>query len=191
MKKAKKIFVSALVLAGFLVKAQSADLNNMIKIGINGGFATPAANASANLGIDFMYQHLPTPGFGIGFSTGYNHFFGKNNMANGRTYYNQDFGVVPAALLLRYYPEKMGFYVGSDLGYGFILGDRKVASNAVADRPNGGLYLRPELGWHNPEWNIALQYIKVFTNNRGNLPGQDYNIGALGLSISYNIPLGS
>lgn len=190
MKRTKKIGIGLLLLITVIMNAQSADLNNIIKIGINGGVATPSSNVSGNLGVDVMYQHLVTPGFGLGVSTGYNHFFGKENTVNNITIKNNDLGVVPIAALFRYYPEKMGFYVGTDIGYGILVGDAKVASNTLANRPDGGFYLRPELGWHNPQWNLALQYVKVFTNNNGNMPGQDYNVGALGLSVSYNIPLG-
>lgn len=190
MIKSVLIISGCLLLLGVMINAQSAELNNMIKIGVNAGIATPASNASANLGVDLSYQHLVNPGFGIGVSTGYNHFFGRDNTVNGVMLNNNDFGVIPVAALLRYYPEKMGFYAGTDLGYGFIVGDQKVATNSLVNRPDGGFYLKPEIGWHNPEWNLAVQYVKVFTGSNANTMGQDYNAGALGISVSYNIPLG-
>lgn len=169
-----------------LVSAQNEQMTNMIKLGVNGGVAVPSTNASANVGLDLAYQHLVTPGFGLGIATGYNHFFGKED--NG--YNNNDFAVVPVAALVRYYPEKTGFYLGADLGYGFITGDDKVASNSLTARPDGGFYLKPEVGYHNEDWNFALQYTKVFTGTTGNMVGQDYNVGSIGVGISYNIPLG-
>ena len=126
----------------------------------------------------------------MGIATGYNHFFGKDNTVNNVTIKNNDFGVVPVAALFRYYPEQTGFYLGTDLGYGFIVGDDKVAENATTNRPDGGFYLKPEIGWHNRNWNVALQYTKVFTGSKGDLPGQDYNVSSLGAGFSYNIPLG-
>ena len=33
-------------------------------------------------------------------------------------------------------------------------------------------YLKPEIGYHNQDWNFAVQYTKVFTGDKGNLPGK-------------------
>lgn len=182
----KTILATALVSAG-LLSAQSADMRNMLKIGANVGLALPAENASANLGLDVAYQNLVTPGFGLGIATGYNHFFGRDN--NGIK--NNDFGVVPVAALIRVYPKQTGFYLGTDLGYGFIVGDKKVASNVGSpDRPDGGFYIKPEIGYHNRDWNFAIQYQKTFTGSTGEIGSQKYNAGALGVGIGYNIPLG-
>ena len=192
MKTIKRsILLLGLATAG-LVSAQSADMRNMIKIGGNAGVALPAENASAAAGIDLAYQNLATPGFGIGIATGYTHYFGKDNTVNGVTYNNNDFGVVPVAALIRVYPKQTGFYLGTDLGYGFITGDKKVASNTgvVTERPDGGLYIKPEIGYHNRDWNFALQYQKVFTGDKGQIGDQKYSVGALGAGVSYNIPLG-
>lgn len=181
----KSVFAVGLMTAG-LLSAQSADMRNMIKIGANVGMALPAENASANVGLDLAYQNLVTPGFGLGIATGYSHFFGKDN--NGLN--NNDFGVVPVAALIRIYPQQTGFYLGTDLGYGFITGDDQVASNNPTARPDGGLYIKPEIGWHNRHWNVALQYQKTFTGDKGQIGGQKYNAGALGLGFAYNLPLG-
>lgn len=186
MKKFKKTVLALVVLSGIMVNAQDTAYTNMLKVGVNGGVSVPSDNASGNLGLDLGYQHLVTPGFGLGVVTGYNQFFGKEN--DGIK--NNDFAVVPLAALLRYYPQTSGFYLGADLGYGFITGDSKVASNSSVDRPTGGLYFKPEVGYHNIDWNFALQYTKVFTGNEGNIGSQDYSVGALGLGIGYNLPLG-
>ncbi len=187
----KSILALGLVTAG-LVSAQSADMRNMIKIGGNVGLAVPAENASAAAGVDIAYQNLATPGFGIGLATGYTHFFGKENTVNGVTIDNNDFGVVPVAALIRVYPKQTGFYLGTDVGYGFITGDKNVSSTTgvMVERPDGGLYIKPEIGYHNRDWNFALQYQKVFTGDKGEIGDQKYNAGALGLGVSYNIPLG-
>lgn len=187
MNSIKKSILALGVVTAGLVSAQSADMNNMIKIGVNGGIAVPAENAGGNLGLDVAYQNLVTPGFGLGIASGYSHFFGRDN--NGIN--NNDFGVVPVAALIRVYPKQTGFYLGTDLGYGFIVGDDKVASNNATARPDGGLYIKPEIGYHNRDWNVALQYQKTFTGDKGEIGSQKYNAGAIGVGLGYNIPLGN
>ena len=190
MKTIKKtILLLGLATAG-VVSAQSAEMRNMIKVGANAGVALPAENASAAAGVDLAYQSLATQGFGFGVATGYTHFFGRENTVNGVKYDNNDFGVVPVAALIRVYPKQTGFYLGTDLGYGFITGDKQVATNSAVERPDGGLYIKPEIGYHNRDWNFALQYQKVFTGDKGQIGDQKYGAGALGAGISYNIPLG-
>jgi hypothetical protein len=101
-----KMFKQAILLAGILTagiaSAQSAQMNNMIKVGANVGLAVPSDNLSAAVGVDVSYQNLITPGFGLGIASGYTHYFGKDN--NG--YKNNDVGVVPVAALIRIYPNK-------------------------------------------------------------------------------------
>lgn len=191
MKSMKKTILALGLMTAGLISAQSADMKNMIKIGGNVGFAVPAENASMNVGLDVAYQNLVTPGFGLGIATGYNHFFGRENTINNVKIDNNDFGVVPVAALIRVYPKQTGFYLGTDLGYGFIVGDEKVASNVGSPaRPDGGFYIKPEIGYHDRNWNFAVQYQKTFTGDKGEIGYQKYNAGALGLGVSYNIPLG-
>lgn len=185
----KSILALGLVSAG-LLSAQSSDMTNMFKIGAHGGFAVPAENAGGNLGVDLSYQNLITPGFGLGIATGYSHFFGRENKVSGVTVDNNDFGVVPVAALIRIYPKQTGFYLGTDLGYGFIVGDDNVAANSSVARPDGGFYIKPEIGYHNRDWNFALQYEKTFTGDKGQIGDQKYNAGAIGVGVGYNIPLG-
>ncbi|ASK32392.1 MULTISPECIES: transporter [Chryseobacterium] len=185
-----KMFKQAVLLAGILTagvaSAQSVQMNNMLKVGANVGLAVPSDNLSAAVGVDVAYQNLITPGFGLGIATGYSHYFGKEN--NG--YKNNDVGVIPVAALIRIYPKQTGFYFGTDLGYGFLVGDDKVASNTLVDRPSGGFYIKPEIGYHNKDWNFFVQYQKVFTGSKGDLVNQDYNVGNIGVGFSYNIALG-
>ena len=192
MKSLKRSILAVGILGAGLVSAQSADMKNMIKVGANVGIAVPQENASAALGLDVAYQNLVTPGFGLGIATGYTHYFGRENTVGGLAVDNNDFGVVPVAALVRIYPKQTGFYFGTDLGYGFITGDKQVASNTVVatERPDGGFYIKPEIGYHNRDWNFAVQYQKVFTGDKGEIGDQKYNAGALGLGVSYNIPLG-
>ncbi len=186
MNAIKKTILAAGIISAGLVSAQSADMKNMLKVGANVGVAVPSENASWAAGLDVAYQNLITPGFGLGIATGYTHYFGKEN--NGVD--NNDFGVVPVAALVRIYPKQTGFYLGTDLGYGFITGDDKVAENRAVDRPDGGFYIKPEIGYHNRDWNFAVQYQKVFTGDKGQIGDQDYSAGSIGAAVSYNIPLG-
>jgi hypothetical protein len=189
MKMFKQTILAAGILAAGLVSAQSAQMNNMIKVGATAGIAVPSDNVSAAVGVDVAYQNLITPGFGLGIATGYTHYFGKDN--NG--YSNNDVGVVPVAALFRVYPKQTGFYFGADLGYGFLVGDEKVATNSTVNRPDGGFYLKPEIGYHNQYWNFFVQYQKVFAGSNGDIASpasQDYNVGSIGAGFSYNIPLG-
>lgn len=193
MKNFKKIVLGAAVAAFSLASAQTVEkpsMKNMFKLGINAGYSLPDDTHGFALGADLSYQNLVTPGFGLGIATGYTHYFGSDNTVNGYTFNNNDHGLVPVAALLRYYPQNTGFYLGADLGYGFITGEDRVASNYTVNRPDGGFYLKPEVGYHNDDWNFALQYQKVFTGDEGNIGDQKFSMGALGLALSYNIPLG-
>ena len=185
MNSIKKSILALGVMTAGLMSAQSASMTNMLKVGINGGIAVPTENAGGNLGLDLSYQNLVTPGFGLGIATGYSHFFGKEN----GLIKNNDFGVIPVAALVRFYPMQTGFYLGTDLGYGFIVGDDNVASNVATARPDGGFYIKPEVGYHNKDWNFSVQYQKTFTGDKGQIGDQKYNAGAIGLGVGYNIPL--
>ncbi len=177
------VLAMAVCLCGGL-SAQS--MVNSIKIGGNIGFALPKENAKMSLGVDLAYQNLVTPYFGLGVATGYTHYIESSHA----TLDNNPVGLVPAALLLRYYPERSGFYIGADFGYGFLVGDKLVASNASVERPDGGLYLKPEIGYHNRDWNFFMQYQKVFTGSKGEIGDQNYNVGSLGVGVAYNIAIG-
>ncbi len=192
MRSFTKSVLALGVLSAGLLTAQSSDMTNMLKVGINGGAAVPTENASAALGVEVAYQNLVTPGFGLGIATGYSHYFGRENTVSGVTIDNNDFGVVPVAAMVRVYPKQTGFYLGTDLGYGFITGDKRVSSTTgvTTERPDGGFYIKPEIGYHNRDWNFAVQYQKVFTGDEGSIGDQKFNAGALGVGVSYNIPLG-
>ncbi|GAB3025004.1 hypothetical protein GCM10027051_32110 [Niabella terrae] len=194
MKKRNVAVLGLALLAGSLgVQAQS--MKNTLKIGALAGASVPSNNAAAAAGIDLAYQNLITPHFGLGIATGYQHHFGKENDLGGTTIDNNSFGVVPVAALIRYYPRAEGIYVGTDLGYGALTGDDKVAANSGADRPSGGFYLKPEIGYHNRHWNIFAQYAKVFTGDKGSIQvgnqTQKYNAGMIGIGLAYNIGLGN
>lgn len=191
MNTLKKTVLGIGLLTIGIANAQDSSLRHMLKVGGNVGVALPSENTSMAVGADVAYQYLPNPGFGIGIATGYTHYFGKENDVNAGTIDNNDVGFVPIAALFRYYPKKTGIFIGADLGYGVLVGDDHVASNYAVNRPTGGLYIKPEIGYHDRNWNFAVQYQKVFTDDKADFAGQKYNVGALGLGVSYNIPLGS
>lgn len=195
----KHILVSSVVAGAMLlmtnVEAQTGgQYKNTLKIGTSAGASIPNNNTAASVGVDISYQYLVTNHFGIGVSTGYQHNFGREKEINNFNIKNNDVGVIPVAALLRYYPKASGVYVGADVGYGFLVGDDKVAENRVAARPDGGAYIRPVVGYHNRSWNVFAHYTKVIHNDNSNIAiGNDvqkYNVGNLGVGFSYNIGLG-
>lgn len=141
--------------------------NSWLKLGANLG--SPVGNASKYTGfvagLELKGQLMETRHVGLGLTTGYNHFFGKDGF--------DGFGTIPAGAFLRVYPQKDGFFAGLDGGYSFIT----EASNAT-----GGGYIRPQLGYHNYNWNIFGFYNNIF---RSDLNGGD--IGSVGIGATYNI----
>ncbi|RXK85731.1 hypothetical protein [Filimonas effusa] len=168
----KYILILAALAGSVSLFAQTTDgeitsRNSWLKIGANAG--APIGNlsdfSSFVLGADLKGQIMTTNHIGAGITTGYNHFFGKEGVS--------DFGTIPLGAFVRYYPSAKGFFIGSDLGYSFITG--------VSDA-KGGFYIRPEVGYHNYDWNIFGFYNGILRsdNNGGNL--QHVGIGA-----TYNI----
>lgn len=195
MKTKILILAGAFTFTAAIAQAQYTNYKNTIKVGARAGAAIPSGNAAASAGVNVAYQNLVTPHFGLGIATGYDHYFGKENEIGGTTLNNNSFGVVPVAALLRYYPKNEGIYIGTDIGYGVITGDEKVATNSNVNRPNGGFYLKPEIGYHNRNWNIFAQYGKVFTGEEGKInvgnATQKYNAGTIGVGLTYNIGIGA
>lgn len=137
-----------------------------LKIGLNA--AMPIGDASKISvfapGLDLRGQYMATNHFGIGLATGYNHYLGKNNL--------NDFGAIPLALMLRYYPKSKGIFVGADLGYSFL-------TNVAG--LTGGFTVKPQIGYHNYNWNIFGFYNHIFTK------GAAIDIQSVGISAAYNI----
>lgn len=140
--------------------------NSWLKVGAQLGVPTGnAANVSNfTAGLDFRGQLMETPNWGLGLSTGYTHFFAKEGA--------QDFGRIPLGLFLRYYPEAEGFFAGLGSGYNFFTG---AASS-------GGVYLNPQIGWHNYDWNVYGFYNHTF---RDNANGGD--VANVGIGVTYNL----
>lgn len=138
--------------------------NSWFKVGLNAGI--PMADvedvSSVALGLDLKAQYLVTPNFGIGLASGYNHFFGKDGY--------DDFGLIPAAGFARYYCRPKGLFIGVDFGYGFL-------TNTDND---GGLYVNPQIGYHNRDWNFFAYYQNTFAEH-------DVDIRVLGIGATYNL----
>lgn len=139
--------------------------NSWFKLGLTAGIPVGDASdiSSFNLGLDVRAQYLVNPNFGIGVASGYTNYFGKDNF--------DDFGIVPLAGFLRYYFTPSGLFFGSDLGYGFLTN---------VDNNSGGLYVNPQIGYHNRDWNIYAFYQNTFAEN-------DVNLQSVGIGVTYNI----
>lgn len=142
--------------------------NSWIKMGINTGI--PVGNLSNTsrfaLGGEVKGQLMSTPHWGLGLTSGYTHFFPEEGFEN--------FGSVPIGLFARYYPARSGFFVGADAGYSFQTGS--------GQNSNGGIYVRPQLGYHNRHWNCFGFYNGVFrSTDRGG------HLQHVGVGVTYNI----
>ncbi len=167
----KRVFMSVIGLLMIVqLFAQNTEpishTNSWLKAGLS--VSAPVGNtanfSSLGLGLDLSGQVLATKNLGLGIATGYTNFFGKNGAA--------DFGIVPIGALIRYYPASSGFFAGTDLGYSFL-------TNTSGS--NGGFYIKPQLGYHNYDWNIFGFYNQVFVNSGFN------DVQNIGVAASYNI----
>ena len=140
--------------------------NSWLKVGANIG--VPVGNASnysaVAAGIELKGQLMETNNLGIGLTTGYNHFFPKSGY--------KGFGTLPLGAFIRVYPQSKGFFAGLDGGYSFVT----ELANAT-----GGIYVRPQLGYHNFDWNVFGFYNNIF---RSDINGG--GIGTLGIGATYN-----
>lgn len=141
--------------------------NSWFKIGLNAGVPVgKASNYSSFLaGLELKGQLMETKNWGIGATTGYSHYFVKMNMSS--------FGAIPLGGFVRYYPNREGIFAGVDAGYSFLVG--KSVSN-------GGMFLKPQIGYHNYNWNYFAYFNNIFrANNKGG------SIGNVGIGATYNI----
>lgn len=162
------LFIGLFSLSSIIGQETTMDItpdNSWFKAGITAGIPVGDAGDASSfaLGVDLRGQYLINPNLGIGLASGYNHFFAKDEF--------EDFGLIPAAVFLRYYFTPSGLFFGADLGYGFLT---KVENN------DGGLYVNPQIGYHNNDWNIFAFYQNTFAAN-------DINIQTVGVGATYNI----
>lgn len=164
----KLILLFTLLIAGTtFAQNQEVDFNSdnsWLKIGLNTGLPVGDIDdfSSFSVGLDLRGQYLVTPHFGIGVATGYNHLFGKDGF--------DDFGIVPLAGFARYYFKPKGLFIGADFGYGYL-------TNVDID---GGLYVNPQIGYHNRDWNFYAYYQNTFAEN-------DFDIQVVGIGATYNL----
>ena len=141
--------------------------NSWLKIGALAGVPVGDLSDASNftLGIDLKGQLMETNHLGIGLTTGYNHFFAKGN--------GSSFGTIPIGAFVRVYPESKGFFAGLDGGYSVLTG---------IDGAKGGVYLRPQIGYHNYDWNVFGYYNNVFRSNQNG-----GSFAHVGIGATYNI----
>ena len=165
MKKVILLFTLFVVGTTFAQDVDISSTNSWLKLGLNAGMPVGDADdaSSFSLGLDLKGQYLVTPNFGIGVATGYSHFFGKDGA--------DDFGLVPLAGFARYYFQPHGLFFGADFGYGFLTN---------VDNNEGGLYVNPQIGYHNDDWNFYAYYQNTFAEN-------DIDIQVVGIGATYNI----
>ncbi len=171
----RAIFFTALVVimsaTGAYAQQRAKEItrkNSWIKAGINAGvpIADLADQSSFTLGADVKGQLMSTPNWGLGLTSGYTHYFPKEGAEN--------FGSIPAGIFARYYPARQGFFAGTDLGYSFQTGSQL--------NGNGGMYVRPQVGYHNRLWNIFGFYNGIF--RKGTNGG---HLQYVGIGTTFNI----
>ena len=166
----KIVFIIGLVFGLSPIFAQQTEIditpnNSWLKLGATAGIPVGDINdvSSFSAGLDLRGQYLFNPNFAIGVASGYNHYFAKNGF--------EDFGVIPVAGFLRYYFTPDGLFLGSDFGYGVLTN---------VDNNSGGLYVNPQIGYHNRDWNIYAYYQNTFAEN-------DVDVQSVGVGVTYNI----
>lgn len=171
----KKLMLSALMGAMVLTAAQAQNRNTEIttrnswfKAGINMGLPLERLSKQSNLALsaDLKGQFLSTPHVGVGVATGYTHYLPKEG--------HENFGSFPVGLFGRYYLAPKGLFVGTDVGYSFQTGS--------GTNGKGGVYVKPQVGYHNRDWNFFGYYNGVF---RGEQQGS--HIQHIGIGATYNI----
>lgn len=140
----KSLLLGAFALLGFAANAQTT---GQLKIGANVGIPVGDASdfSSFTLGLDAAYQWRLAENFDLGIATGYQHFFVKSDWKDAG---GSDAGYIPLAASAQY-SVSPNFFIGADLGYGFLTG--KYASG-------GGFYYQPKVGYQQSDWELYLGY---------------------------------
>jgi hypothetical protein len=170
MMKKKILTWAVAIFATTSAFAQSSEVtpkNSWLKAGVNVGVPVGDISdySSFAAGVELKGQFMQTRNWGIGLTAGYNHFFAKDNF--------EDFGTVPLGVFGRYYPQSKGFFAGVDAGYSFITN---------AENIDGGFYLKPQVGYHNYNWNIFGFYNHTFVDATG-----IDNVSLVGIGATYNL----
>ncbi|TYB79794.1 porin family protein [Bizionia myxarmorum] len=175
----KKLFlVAALIGLSPIFAQENTEItpdNSWLKVGLTAGVPVGDASDASSfaLGADIRGQYLFNPNVGVGIASGYTNYFGKDGV--------DDFGIVPLAGFFRYYFTPSGLFLGVDLGYGFLTNvDYYDTSTGKVESNDGGLYVNPQIGYHNRDWNIYAYYQNTFADN-------DLNVSNVGVGVTYNI----
>lgn len=164
----KNLMTAALVLFAFthsFAQNTASTVNNSwLKAGLE--VSVPVGDiadySAVSAGVVLSGQWLVNPNLGLGVASGYTHYFAKNDNT-------EDFGLIPAGLLVRYYPKAQGFFAGVDGGYSFLINRTET----------GGAYIKPQLGYHDYNWNFYGFYNHVFLDN--------INVQNVGIAATYNL----
>lgn len=158
----------------FALIGGAAQAQEGFKLGAHVGapLGNAADVASVTLGIDAAYMWNITKGLDIGATTGYSHFFGKDDF--------NDFGFIPVAAAGKYKFDKLPLFVALDLG---------AAISTDNDR-NSGLYVAPKVGYQmkNTELYLGFQNIssKYKNHNGYHWHGNDkFNFGAINFGVNF------
>lgn len=134
-----------LILGAFAALGTVANAQTGFKLGAHVGAPVGDASniSSVSLGIDAAYMWNVAKGLDVGATTGYSHFFGKNNF--------EDFGFIPLAASGKYRFSKIPLFVGLDLG----------AAISTNSNINTGFYIQPKVGYQmkNTEFYLGFQNI--------------------------------
>ncbi len=172
MIKYKYILLALIVTGSMFATAQvdfkkADETNTWLKFGIN--TALPITDLSKTnsfgIGVDASLQFLETKASGIGVKVGYLNYFGKDS--------NPDVGVLPLALMFRYYPESAGWFAGLELGYAFVNG---------LEGTSGGYFGRPQIGLHYDYWNFFAYYDLILPKETDMI-----DLQAIGIGVTYNV----
>ncbi len=151
-------------------KEEVTSKNSWLKVGLEASVPVSHTSDVSSFagGITVAGQWMVNPHFGLGVASGYTNYFAKHD--------GKDLGVIPANVLLRYYPKASGWFVGADAGYSFF-------TNVPSGAEKGGVSLKPQIGYHNYSWNYYAFYNHVLVSDQNDV--QNVGIGA-----TYNLRFG-
>lgn len=164
----KNFLIGALALFG-VVNAQQEQ--GEFKIGAHVGLPVGdiSKTHSVNLGVDVAYLYPIAENFKLGVTSGYSHYFGKNVDYVLIKKKHSDFGVIPVAASGQFSVTDK-FFIGADLGYGFITNKKDEFNIPLINRvkvsrfkENGGFYYQPKIGFQGSKYEVFVSY-KGMTN---------------------------
>ncbi|SIQ34145.1 hypothetical protein SAMN05880574_110104 [Chryseobacterium sp. RU37D] len=164
----KLLLLGAFALLGGLMQAQEG-----FRLGGHVGAPLGDASdaASFTIGVEAAYMWNITKGLDIGATTGYSHFFGKDNA--------DDFGFIPIAVSGKYKFDKLPLFVEMDLG----------AAISTRNYINSGLYIAPRVGYQMKNAELYLGFQNISSKHKHYdyyWFGDDrFNFGAINLGVNF------